>query len=110
MLIRDDFIPGDTDISISGFVAHRNEKVFPETEVYNPERWLGKNGKALQPSFVAFSAGARRCIGRNISYLERKVLLASMLHSDWVPVGRETMNLHLGSCEHLVSDPKSKQV
>lgn len=102
--IKDTFIPGGTTVSISAFVAHRDESVFPNPETYYPERWLGEEGKALQPYFVAFSAGARGCIGRNISYLEQTVLLASvlrrydfeLLHPGWEPERRETMNLHLG--------------
>lgn len=103
-LIAGDFIPGGTTVSISAFVAHRDENIFPEPEAYKPERWLGEEGKALQPYFVAFSAGARGCIGRNISYLEQTTLLASVLrryefelpHTGWEPERRETMNLHLG--------------
>ncbi|KAH6662722.1 putative cytochrome P450 [Halenospora varia] len=103
-LINGDFIPGGTTVSMSAFVAHRDEKIFPEPEKYKPERWLGEEVKALQPYFVAFSAGARGCIGRNISYLEQTVLLASVLrryefelpHPGWEPERRETMNLHLG--------------
>ena len=34
----------------------------------------------MQPYFITFSAGARGCIGRNISYLEQTVLLSSVLH------------------------------
>lgn len=103
-IIGGDFIPGGATVSISAFVAHRDAKIFPEPETYKPERWLGEEGKALQPYFVAFSAGARGCIGRNISYLEQTVLLASVLrryefelpHAKWEPERRETMNLHLG--------------
>lgn len=72
-------VPGDTSVSMSSFVAHRDEKVFPEPETYRPERWLGEEGKRLQPYFLTFSAGARGCIGRNISYLEQLVLTASMV-------------------------------
>ena len=64
---------------MSASVAHRNPTVFPDPEVYSPERWLGKEGKDLGPYFVAFSAGARGCIGRNIAYREQTVLLASLL-------------------------------
>lgn len=79
LLIKGDFIPGGTTVSISAYVAHRDEKIFPEPETYKPERWLGEKGKTLQPYFVAFSAGARGCIGRNISYLEQTVLLSSVV-------------------------------
>ncbi len=102
--ILGDFIPGETSVSISAYVAHRDESVFPDPDTYNPERWLGEKGKEMQPYFVAFSAGARGCIGRNISYLEQMVLLASLLHRyefalpypQWEPTRRENLNLSPG--------------
>ena len=99
--ILGDYVAGNTSVSMTSFVAHRNEQVFPEPEVYRPERWLEEGGKELQPFFIAFSAGARGC---NISYLEQTVLLASLLHRfefalpspDWEPERRETFNLGPG--------------
>ncbi|KAI0423053.1 cytochrome P450 [Xylaria grammica] len=96
-----DFIPGNTTVSISAYVAHRDESVFPNPEKFDPDRWLGEKGKELQPYFITFSAGARGCIGRNISYLEQTVLLASVVHRyefalphpDWEQERRETTNL-----------------
>ncbi|KAJ3545699.1 hypothetical protein NM208_g2387 [Fusarium decemcellulare] len=79
------FIPGGTTVSISSLVAHRDESVFPDAEKFLPERFLGEKGKELQPYFLTFSAGARGCIGRNISYLEQTVCLASLVHSLEVP-------------------------
>lgn len=66
--ILGDFIPGETSVSISAYVAHRDPKVFPEPETFRPERWLGDDAKELQAAFITFSTGARGCIGRNISY------------------------------------------
>ncbi|KAL3450522.1 cytochrome P450 [Aspergillus insuetus] len=74
------WVPGNTTVSMSAYVAHRDESVFPDPEVFRPERWLGEEGKQLQPYFITFSAGARGCIGRNISYLEQTILLASVIH------------------------------
>jgi cytochrome P450 len=103
-LILGEFIPGGTSVSMSAYVAHRNEQVFPDPEVYRPERWLEESGKELQPYFITFSAGARGCIGRNISYLEQMVLLATLLHRfefalpspQWEPTLRENFNLSPG--------------
>lgn len=74
------FVPGNTSVSMSSYVAHRDTAIFPEPEVFRPERWLGDEGKQLQPYYITFSAGARGCIGRNISYLEQTILTASVLH------------------------------
>lgn len=102
--ILGELIPGNTSVSMSAYVAHRDENIFPDPETYNPDRWLGPKGKELQPYFISFSAGARGCIGRNISYLEQTVLLASMLHRfefalpypEWEPTLRENFNLSPG--------------
>lgn len=52
----------------------------PPPIYFKPERWWGEEGKQLQPYFVTFSAGARGCIGRTISYLEQIVCCTPILH------------------------------
>ena len=99
--ILDDYIAGDTSVSMSAYVIHHQESVFRDHNTYYPERWLGEEGKSLQSFFVPFSTGARGCIGRNISYLEQTVLIASLVHRfefalpspEWDPPVRETTNL-----------------
>jgi cytochrome P450 len=103
-LILNEYVAGDTSVSISSFVMHHQESVFKDHDIYKPERWLGEEGKSLQPYFIPFSTGARGCIGRNISYLEQTVLIASLVHRfefalphpDWNPPIRETTNLSPG--------------
>ncbi|KAK4888609.1 hypothetical protein LTR27_012504 [Elasticomyces elasticus] len=100
--ILGEYIAGRTSVSMSAYVAHRDPRIFPDPETYNPDRWLGEAGKELGPYFIAFTAGARGCIGRNISYLEQTVLLASILHRydvelakpGFVPERLESNNLH----------------
>ena len=102
--ILGDYIPGGVSVAMSAHVAHRQESVFPQADKFIPERWLGEGGKALQPYFLSFSAGARGCIGRNISYLEQTVVVASLLRRynfalktpDWEIERLETMNWILG--------------
>ena len=102
--ICDQYIPGGVSVSVSAHVMHNNEAIFPEPQKFIPERFLGEEGKKLQPYFLAFSAGARGCIGRNISYLEQTLLIASLVHRyefalpspDWEVSRLETMNWHLG--------------
>lgn len=100
--IAGEYIAGGTSVSVSAWIAHRDPVIFKEPEQYDPERWLGEKGKDLGPYFIAFSAGARGCIGRNIAYLEQTVILASMLHRyefllakpDFEPQYHEWMNTH----------------
>ncbi|KAL3442421.1 cytochrome P450 [Aspergillus insuetus] len=103
-IILGDFIPGHTSVSMSAYVVHHDESIFKNHNVYQPERWLGEKGKTLQSYFIPFSTGARGCIGRNISYLEQTVLLASLVNRyefalpspDWDPPIAETTNLSPG--------------
>lgn len=60
--------------------AHRLPETFPEPEEYQPQRWLDLDARRrMEPYFIPFSAGARGCIGRNITYLEQVVVLASLV-------------------------------
>ncbi|CAH0051294.1 unnamed protein product [Clonostachys solani] len=86
------WIPGRTTVHCSTYTIHRNPKIFIEPLAYKPERWLGDEGKDLQQHFLTFSAGARGCIGRNITYMEQTIVLASLIFrfnfslmsDDWV--------------------------
>ncbi|GME43598.1 Cytochrome p450 monooxygenase [Neofusicoccum parvum] len=99
-----EYVAGNTTVHMSSYVAHRDEKAFPDPEEFRPERWLGQAGKELQPWFITFSAGARGCIGRNISYLEQVVMTASMVHryefalpsESWEQEKVEHFNLNAG--------------
>lgn len=99
MSIAGHWIPGNTTVHCSTYSLHRNEIIFPEPEVFKPERWLLPGAKDLQPYFASFSGGARGCIGRNITYLEQTIVLASIIHrydfqlpnADWILEQREAI-------------------
>lgn len=103
--IMGEWVPGDTSVSMSAYVVHHNPAIYHAHDRFLPERWLGEIGKELQPYFIPFSTGARGCIGRNISYLEQTVLLASLVHRfefalpypGWEPKRFETTTLGSGS-------------
>ncbi|CAM1508744.1 Fc.00g055920.m01.CDS01 [Cosmosporella sp. VM-42] len=104
MNIVGDYVPGGVSVMMSALTAHRDPAVFPDGDSFIPERWLGEAGKALQPYFLSFSAGARGCIGRNISYLEQTVAVGTLLRRyefalespDWELKRLETLNWILG--------------
>ena len=100
-----EWIPGDTSVSMTSYSAHRDPEIFPVPEEYNPDRWMDlDNRKRMEPYFVPFSTGARGCLGRNITYLEQTVVLATLVHRydfalpypDWEPKRFESMNHILG--------------
>lgn len=59
-------IPRGTIVSCQAYSVHRlNEDVYPNGEMFYPERWLEKDkNQEMNRLFFAFGAGARGCTGR----------------------------------------------
>lgn len=58
----------------------RGYLIYPEAGKFMPERWLGEDGRRLQSYFVLFNSGTQACIGRNQTYLEQSIMLATVVH------------------------------
>ncbi|KAI1426004.1 cytochrome P450 3A13 [Xylaria sp. FL1777] len=71
------FIPERTIVSSQAFSAHRiDQSVFPQPDLFSPERWLEeKGGLDRKRLFFAFASGGRGCIGKHLALAEMKILL-----------------------------------
>ncbi|KAI0526503.1 cytochrome P450 3A13 [Xylaria bambusicola] len=71
------FIPERTIVSSQAYSAHRiDQTVFPEPDLFNPERWLEEKGETDRKRlFFAFASGGRGCIGKHLALAEMKILL-----------------------------------
>ncbi|KAK7715681.1 hypothetical protein SLS63_011357 [Diaporthe eres] len=104
MYIDGHWIAGGTTVAVPAYTAHRNPDIFDEPEEFRPERWLGDGAKRAQASFIPFSTGGRGCIGRNISYMEQSILVATLVRRydfelpspDWQLQWEEAFNLWPG--------------
>ncbi|PRD17979.1 UNVERIFIED_CONTAM: Cyp4v2 [Trichonephila clavipes] len=57
-------IPEGTICIALPHVLHRDEDVFPNSEKFNPDRFLPENSLNRSPyAYIPFSAGPRNCIG-----------------------------------------------
>ena len=67
-------IPAGVPFGMTSYLQHRDARVFPNPEVFKPERWLGNpvapSGKPLGRYMVAFSRGPRMCLGMNFALAE----------------------------------------
>lgn len=76
-------IPGGTIVGCNAWVLHRRPEVFgPDVDDFRPERWLEASPeqlKKMKATMFQFGAGARTCIGKNISLLEIYKLVPSVL-------------------------------
>ena len=82
MQIMGEMIPGDVAVSVPTYVVHRDPLVFPDPDVYRPERWLenAEQAKQMREAFIPFTTGARGCIGRNITMIEQQICIATLVH------------------------------
>ncbi|KAI9375059.1 cytochrome P450 [Aspergillus egyptiacus] len=80
-MIAGHWVPGGTVVSISQLAANYSSENFTDPEQFIPERHLGDprfandSKTAMQP----FSYGPRNCIGRNLAYVEMRLILARMV-------------------------------
>ncbi|CAL5871245.1 uncharacterized protein PFLUO_LOCUS5493 [Penicillium psychrofluorescens] len=78
--IMGEWIPGNTTVLCPTYSLHRHSSAFQDPDVFRPDRWMDDDAKKLQDCFLPFSLGARGCIGRNITYMEQMMLVASLVH------------------------------
>ncbi|CAI0646462.1 unnamed protein product [Colletotrichum noveboracense] len=73
-------VPPGTIVSMSAHTMHSSVDLWgPDARLFNPDRWLGPEAKGLDQYQVAFSKGARMCIGQNLVPVELTLILASIL-------------------------------
>ena len=73
-------IPKGSTLHLYLYALHRNEDVFPQSEVFRPERFL--SGQRISPyAYVPFSAGPRNCIGQRFAMTEEKIVIANLLRN-----------------------------
>jgi fatty acid omega-hydroxylase len=78
------FVPAGSSVTYSIYSAGRMKMVWGEDCLeFRPERWLSADGTRFEPHdsyrFVAFNAGPRICLGKDLAYLQMKNIAGSVL-------------------------------
>jgi hypothetical protein len=51
-------------VSMSSWIMHHNEDIFPDPEKFDPERWMDPDrAKSLDKYVISFGKGSRACVG-----------------------------------------------
>lgn len=73
-------IEKDTELFIPLYSIHNDPDIYPEPQIFDPERFTQENiNSRHSSSFIPFGDGPRNCIGVRFAYLELKIALALML-------------------------------
>ncbi|KAK0105231.1 hypothetical protein ONS96_004631 [Cadophora gregata f. sp. sojae] len=64
---------------MTSIMMHHNEKIFPDSYSFTPERWMDSDGaKRLERYMVTFTRGSRQCIGMNLAKAELFLTVATV--------------------------------
>lgn len=96
LTVAGEHIPGGTIVGCSAWLLHRRAEVFGDAvDEFRPERWLEADEASLREmngTMFHFGAGARTCIGKNISLLEIYKVVPSLLRRFRVRCGENLEN------------------
>ncbi|KAF2993989.1 hypothetical protein E8E13_001764 [Curvularia kusanoi] len=80
------YFPQGSLVSTALWAMHYNKEYYPEPLRFRPERWIvGEKGVTAdsvalaESAFCAFSAGSRGCVGKNMAWLEMRIVMAKTL-------------------------------
>ncbi|XP_052075393.1 cytochrome P450 4F4-like [Mytilus californianus] len=80
MKFGDIVVPAGVHIDINIHSIHHHPDVWPEHEVFRPERFLQEDITDRHPySYIHFAAGSRNCIGQNFAMNEIKVIISRLV-------------------------------
>jgi cytochrome P450 len=79
-------VPEGTHLDIWPWAMNYSSRNFTSPNEFIPERWLDQNehqgrrfDKERHSAFQPFSVGPRNCIGKNLAYVEMRLILARLL-------------------------------
>jgi cytochrome P450 len=83
------YIPEGMHLSTGLYCLSYNKDIYPEPFEFRPERWIiaddkdtGSSAESVataQSAFCAFSTGSRGCVGKNLAWLEMRIVIAKAL-------------------------------
>jgi cytochrome P450 len=74
-------IPAGTNIFIMQWITHRDARLFPDPERFDPERWRDdpiRRGRLPRFAYFPFGGGPRVCVGAGFAMMEATLLLATI--------------------------------
>ncbi|KAH7885202.1 benzoate para-hydroxylase [Phlebopus sp. FC_14] len=92
-------IPEGTEVSIPAYTVQHDPSIWGDPEVFRPDRW--EEDPDLKKYLMVFGKGPRACIGRNLAYMEMRLVLATIILRYDFHLGTEVLE----TVEGLVHKP-----
>jgi cytochrome P450 family 110 len=98
-------LPAGVAVSPSIIGLHRRPELYPDPEVFRPERFLDRTFAPYE--YMPFGGGHRRCIGAAFASYELKIVLATLLRERPLrlitdrPVGARPRNTVIGAAQPI---------
>ncbi|KAF5727338.1 Cytochrome P450 86A1 family protein [Tripterygium wilfordii] len=79
------YVPAGSTVTYSIYSVGRMKSIWGEDCMeFKPDRWLSQEGDRFEPpkdgyKFVAFNAGPRSCLGKDLAYLQMKSVASAVL-------------------------------
>lgn len=73
-------LPVGTVVGMQNYVHHRDPRVFPDPECFDPERWLSSSPE-MEQCLTPFSVGRRNCVGQNLAWDELYLAVEALMRS-----------------------------
>lgn len=75
------WIPPRVPVGIPTWTMHRDPDVYPDPQVFRPERWIvdtDEEVQKLRSAYFPFSLGTRGCIGKNMALMSIYLIVARL--------------------------------
>ena len=78
--LGDTHLPAGTPLLLPLWAIHRDPAVYPDPDVFDPDRWLPELDSAgRRPSFVPFGGGRHICLGEAFAWTEAAIVIATIV-------------------------------
>lgn len=86
------YLPEGTVVTTQSLSMSRQRRdLFPDYDVFNPDRWLREDGAAdMRKLLVPFGVGARRCPGGNMALYQMRLIIAATIRAFNITTASET--------------------
>ncbi|KAL2141528.1 hypothetical protein VTI28DRAFT_2228 [Corynascus sepedonium] len=92
--IAGNYVPEKTVVAVHQWAMYHNDDHFKDPFVYHPERWLGDPAFAddRKEAFQPFHLGPRNCLGKNLAYIEMRLILTRVLWNFDLRIAEESLD------------------